>query len=541
MDELPMRPNGKLDRDALPAPEFDAARADHVAPSTPAETALAAVWAEVLGVPRVGVHDNFFDLGGDSILSIQVVARARQRGLRLRSKDLFTHQTIATLAEQVAVADDTGTDTAQVVGDVPLTPVQHWFFDTHAANPRHFNQSVLVEVPSDVDEEALEAAFAALLVHHDALRMRFEHRADGWHQYNPPVTPATVLARHDGYDMAEVERVADELHAGFDLATGPLLRAVLFGGDGPTRYLFLVAHHLVFDGVSWRIVLADLATAYQQAVSGRPIDLGARTTSFRDWALRMADHTARGGFADEIEHWRAVRTTELPVDHAADDAGRPKAEVLVRLGCDDTDALLRAAPAAYRARINDVLLTALASAVRKWTGGDSVSVDLEGHGREEIFDDIDVSRTIGWFTAMYPVTVTLPAKPGWRPAVQAVRRQLRAVPNNGLGFGALRYLARELPEISAPIAFNYLGQWDGTAGGTEDGLFRAVHSSIGQEHDPDAPDTHQLEVVGGVQDGRLTFSWLYRPDRHDEATIRAVAGDFAAALRAIAADCRGIR
>ena len=541
LDALPLNPSGKLNRAALPAPEFGAAQPDHVAPRTPTETVLATVWAEVLGVARVGVHDNFFELGGDSILSIQVVSRARQHGLRLKSKDLFLHQTIATLAGQVTVADDAVAD-APTVGDVPLTPVQQWFFETHTARPAHFNQSVLVEVPSDVHEPALANALAGLMAHHDALRMRFERTEDGWRQYNPPVEPLEVLHHNDTDDPVEIERIADELHAGFDLAAGPLFKAMLFGGQRATRYLFLVAHHLVFDGVSWRIVLADLAKAYRQAAAGEPVDLGTRTTSFRDWAIRLAEHTANGGFDDELDHWTAVRTVDLPVDHV-DQQPAPKTDVAVRLDAEDTEALLRAAPAAYRARINDVLLTAVARAVTRWTGARGVSVDLEGHGREEMFDDVDVSRTIGWFTTVYPVTLELPDDRPWRQTVQAVRRQLRAVPNNGIGFGALRHLARptQLSTRDTPIAFNYLGQWDGAAGGAEDGLFRAVHSSIGREHDPTTPDTHLLEVVGGVQDGQLTFSWYYRPDRHDESTVRAVADDFASALRAIAADCRRSR
>jgi amino acid adenylation domain-containing protein/non-ribosomal peptide synthase protein (TIGR01720 family) len=539
LDALPLHPSGKLDRAALPAPEFGAAQPDHVAPRTPTETVLATVWAEVLGLPMVGVHDNFFELGGDSILSIQVVSRARQHGLQFKSKDLFLHQTIASLADQVTVTEDTVAD-APVVGDVPLTPVQQWFLDTHTTNPQHFNQSVLVEVPSDVDESALATALAGILAHHDALRMRFELVNGEWRQYNAPIEPVDVLHHNDTDDPAAIERAADELHAGFNLETGPLFKAILFGGDRPTRYLFMVAHHLVFDGVSWRIVLADLATAYRQAAAGEPVDLGTRTTSFRDWAIRLADHTANGGFDDELDHWTAIRTVDLPVDHA-DQPAAPKADVLVRLDAEDTEALLRKAPAAYRARINDVLLTALTCAVTRWTGEPAVSIDLEGHGREEMFDDVDVSRTIGWFTTVYPVTLTLPENRPWRQTVQAVRRQLRAVPNNGLGFGALRHLTRKLSTTDAPIAFNYLGQWDGAAGGAEDGLFRAVHASIGQEHDPTARDTHLLEVVGGVQDGQLTFSWLYRPDRHDESTISAVADDFATALHAIATDCGGPR
>ncbi len=548
--EFPLRSSGKLDRDALPAPEFRVTGAEHVAPRTATETTLATVWAQVLGVERVGVHDNFFELGGDSILSIQVVSAARQHGLMLRSKDLFRHQTIAALAEHVTVAGPDAAENAPVVGAVPLTPIQHWFFDTHRNAPQHFNQSVLTEVPSDVDETALAAALNALLAQHDALRMRFDRDANGhWRQHNPPTHEVGLPLRRtlgegdDEQRLAEITSVADALHAGFDLATGPLFTAMLFDARGQSaRYLFLAAHHLVMDAVSWRIVLADLATAYRQAADGEPIDLGRRTSSFREWATRLAEHTAAGGFSGELDHWLGVSTVELP---ARQGAGAPQTEVSIRLDHDDTDTLLRAVPAAYRTRINDVLLAALAHAVTRWTGGDRISVDLEGHGREEIFDEIDVSRTVGWFTTVHPVTITVPPDQPWRQLVRAVRRQLRAVPNNGIGFGALRRLTE--PEIRelladkrAPIAFNYLGQWDnpdsGPANATE--LLRSVHGAIGTEHSERDPGDHLLEVAGGVQDGQLSFSWLYRPDQLDESTVRAVAEDFAAALRAIAADCR---
>jgi non-ribosomal peptide synthase protein (TIGR01720 family) len=217
--------------------------------------------------------------------------------------------------------------------------------------------------------------------------------------------------------------------------------------------------------------------------------------------------------------------------------------VSVRLDPDDTATLLRTAPSAYRSRITDVLLAALVRAVSGWTGDGAVSVDLEGHGREEIFDDIDVSRTVGWFTSVYPVTLDTPeAGTGWRQSVLSVRRRLRTVPDNGIGYGALRYLGDALGDRKEPdLAFNYLGQWDGAAGGTDSdagGLIGAVHASLGQDHDPAQPPSHLIEVVGGVQDGEMTFSWFYRPDRYHESTVRAVANEFAAALRAIAADCR---
>ncbi len=541
---FPLRASGKLDRDALPAPEFGTSGPEHVAPRTRTETVLARVWAEVLGLARVGVHDNFFELGGDSILSIQVVSLARKNGLAVRSKDLFVHQTVAALAEQVGVAGDEEAEDAPVVGAVPLTPIQHWFFATHGRAPQHFNQSMLVEVPSDVDELALGAALNALLAHHDALRLRFERVEDGWRAENPPVRAVDLPLRHPFVEEAELVAVADRLHAGFDLAAGPLFTAMLFDAGGrPTRYLFLVAHHLVVDAVSWRILLADLATAYRQATHGEPVDLGRRTSSFRDWATRLAEYTASGGFDGELDHWLDVSTVELPDSRGE---GGTRTEVSVRLDRDDTDALLRSAPAAYRTRINDVLLAALAHAVTGWTGADRITVDLESHGREELFDEIDVSRTVGWFTSVHPVTISVPeGEQPWRQRVRAVRRQLRAISDNGIGFGALRYLGTpevraRLADKPAPIAFNYLGQWD-TRDGDPDGpdeLLRAVHGGIGREQADADPGDHLMEVAGGVQDGELVFSLLYRPDRIDAAAVRAVADDFLAALHAIAADTR---
>src|ERR687895_217467 len=265
LDALPISANGKVDRKALPAPDLRAAAASgYVAPGGPVQSALAGIWAEVLGVDRVGTRDNFFELGGDSILSIQVVSRARQAGLRLTAKDIFLHQTIGELAPHVTAAR-TDDGEQPVVGPLPLTPIQHWFFAAERRNPHHFNQSALVELTGDVDEDALRAALDALLTHHDALRMRFEQVDGEWRQHNPPPGAAG--------------------------AGGALF---VRGPERPPS-LLLVAHHMVIDGVSWRILLDDLETAYLQATRGEPIRLGPKTTSYRDWAHRLAEHVAAGG------------------------------------------------------------------------------------------------------------------------------------------------------------------------------------------------------------------------------------------------------
>jgi amino acid adenylation domain-containing protein/non-ribosomal peptide synthase protein (TIGR01720 family) len=560
LGRLPLTANGKVDRGALPDPAHEPEpERRYVGPSTPTESALTGIWANVLGLGQIGVDDNFFELGGDSILSIQVVARARQAGLRLTTKDLFLHQTIASLAPNVTAVGGTAPEQETIVGPVPLTAIQHWFFATHEGNPHHFNQSVLVELTEELDRQALRRALESLLVHHDALRMRFE-RVDGqWRQHNGPVETLQALELHDLSEVdpadqpAELDRIADDVHASFDLASGLLLKAVLFElGRGQRPMLFLAAHHLVVDGVSWRILLDDLDTAYQQTALGEAVHLAPKTTSFQTWSQLLGAFVAEGGLDQELDYWAgAVANCAPPVDHPRPATAAPARTISVLLSAEDTEMLLRGAPTAYRTRINDVLLTALAWALSRWSGTSTVSIDLEGHGREPVLDDLDLSRTVGWFTTIFPVALDIPVgnEPDWRALVKSVRRQLRAVPRNGFGFGALRYLGSSAARdrLSAQgqgpqISFNYLGQLDSRSQQDGDGkgpsLYRAVHTSIGQEQDPVNGGPHLLDITGAVEDGRLGFSWDYRSDLHDESTIDSVAADFRHALECIAADCR---
>ncbi|MEU4805248.1 non-ribosomal peptide synthase/polyketide synthase [Actinosynnema sp. NPDC023587] len=520
VDAIPVSPNGKVDRARLPEPDFSAlSTAGYVPPAGPVEESLAAVWADVLGVPKVGSADNFFGLGGDSILSMQVVARARQAGLRFTTKELFQHQTVAQLAPVVRVEESAG-DQAAVVGAVPLTPIQHWFLHSGRRNPNHFNQSHFVELDPAVDVDRLRRALTALLTQHDALRMRFTTVDGEWRQENADVSAVDALTVVS--DVDDQEAYADQVHAGLDIVEGPLFRAVLFA-DADHPRLLLVAHHLVVDGVSWRILLDDLETAYH----GR--DLGAKTTSFQSWARRLTAHVEEGGFDAEVAYW------DKPLPEQEKSSAATEVET-VELSESDTEALLRGAPAAYRTRINDVLLAALAWSLSRWTGSSKVSVDLEGHGREDLFDDVDLSRTVGWFTTVFPVELEVPDG-DWRSRVKAVRRQLRSVPANGIGYGALRQHGRVTGGGVPAVAFNYLGQFD--SGSEESGLYRAVLPSIGHEHDPADQGEHLIDVVGEAGGGRLGFSWYYHPDVHAPDVVRRVVADFGLALRAIAEDCRG--
>ncbi|WP_447008461.1 amino acid adenylation domain-containing protein [Saccharothrix isguenensis] len=548
VDALPLDANGKVDRRALPAPDWGAGvTGGYVPPAAGAEAELARIWAELLNVERVGAQDDFFELGGDSILGIQVVSRARAAGLALTPGDLFRHPTVAGLVAAVVEPGAVTAEQGEVTGDVPLTPIQRWLFDTNAVRPEHFDQSVLAELTEQLDEQAFRRALRALVEHHDALRMRFTRTGQGWRQHNAPVEPLDVLTRLDlsVMDSAAQDRAVAAIkartHANVDLATGPLLRAVLFDLGGGRRPLLLLAvHHLVVDGVSWRILLEDLTTAYGQATRGEAVRLGAKTTSFRDWARRLTAFTEAGGFDDEADHWTATTGADpsLPVDHpGAATAGSARA-LTVRLDQRTTRALLRDVPGVYRTQVNDVLLSALGRVLAEWTGRDRVLVDLEGHGREDLLDDVDLSRTVGWFTSMFPVALDVPDG-DWGGVLKSVKEQLRAVPRRGLGYGALR--ATALSGAPTPrISFNYLGRLDWSSAGGE--LVHAVHGSLELDSAADAPRPHLLDVVGAVEHGCLELSWYYSDGVHDEGTVRRLAEGLADALREVVEHCarRGV-
>ncbi|MEU8827138.1 non-ribosomal peptide synthase/polyketide synthase [Streptomyces sp. NPDC048636] len=554
LERLPLGPSGKLDRRALPAPDWAAPTAGRVAPRTETEKALAEIWAEVLGVAEVGVEDNYFTLGGDSILSIQIVSSARRAGIDLTPRHLFVHQTVAALAAAAegAVSSAATAEQGPVLGEVPLTPIQHWLFESLPESPWHFSQSLSAELTGPVDTTALGAALAALLDHHDALRMRFERTGDGpWRQHNAPPGDEPVLELVDlsGHEPARrdaaLREAAARIEAGFDLARGPLLRAALFTrGDGERPVLLLTAHHLVVDAVSWRVLLEDLETAYRALAEGRTAGLGPKTTSFREWALRLRDHTAAGGFAAEQAHWAALDGgAELPTDSEGPNTVAFEESVAVRLDTATTRALLQDVPGVYRTRINDVLLCALGRVLGRWTGRDRVLVDLEAHGREEIFEGVDLSRTVGWFTSMFPVALEGSGEGSLADSLKAVKERLRAVPGNGLSYGALRHLppgaVPDLPAASPRISFNYLGQldWARPGAGPDGGLLHTLRDDLDGGMSADAPRSHLIDVVGRVAGGALELSWSYARSLHRRATVLGLAEEMAEELRAIVALC----
>ncbi|HYH78193.1 MAG TPA: amino acid adenylation domain-containing protein [Longimicrobium sp.] len=557
LDALPLSPHGKLDRRRLPPPAqgADAGEA-YEAPRTAIEETLARVWAEVLRAERVGVHDDYFALGGDSILSIQVVSRARRAGLQLRPRDLFQHPTVARLAAVATPIEASGTPrptAAAAAGEVPLTPIQHWFLAREVPGRDHWNMSLLLEARRAVDPAHVEAALRAVAAHHDAFRLRFTRGADGgWMQAYAPGDPAIAFERADlsGIDPAprgaEMERRCEAAQASLDLARGPLLRALWIDlGDGRPR-LLLAAHHLVMDGVSWRVLLDDLQAAHDRVARGEPVRLPERTTAWGTWAARLAAHARAGGFDGERAYWTAAarrKAAPLPVDFPGGENTAARArDVRISLSTEETRALLQEVPPVYRTQVDDALLAALARAWKAWTGEDRLRVELEGHGREERFPELDLSRTAGWFTSLYPVLLDVAGAEGPGGALKAVKEQLRAVPGRGIGYGALRWLGADDARAAlaafpaAEVRFEYLGQLDGAV--ADDAPFALAAESPGAAMHPGAPRTHALVVTGGVLGGRLQLTLGYSDGLHREETVRRLADALAAELRALVAHCR---
>ncbi|WP_459206114.1 non-ribosomal peptide synthase/polyketide synthase [Pseudomonas sp. MLB6B] len=543
LDQLPLMGNGKLDRRALPAPDLQQAQQTYQAPSGALETQLAQVWGEVLNLAQVGVQDNFFELGGDSILSIQVVSRARQLGLQFTPRDLFQHQTIQTLASVVTQ----GAEASQVEqgarqGDSALTPIQHWFFDSDVPAPQHWNQAVLLHARQPLDAEALQRALNALVAHHDTLRLRFAETAGRWQASYAAVTDQTLLWSAEVADLDDCQALYSDVQRSLDLSEGPLLRGLLVSDGRGEQRLLLAIHHLVVDGVSWRVLLEDVQALYR----GQP--LTAKTHALGDWSARLVQYAGSDSLRDELHWWqdqlRAV-SHELPCDHPqGGNLQRNARSVVIDLAPEHTQQLLQQAPAAYRTQVNDLLLTALARVLCRWTGAPDALVQLEGHGRDGLFDDIDLTRSVGWFTNAYPLRLSPIAgadDEARGASLKRIKEQLRQVPHKGLGYGVLRYLAEDgvreqmaaLPQ--ARITFNYLGQFDQQF--DDAALFQPLDAPAGLAHDLDAPLPNWLSVDGQVYGGALQLRWTYSTERYAEATVRGLAEAYRDELLALVGHC----
>ncbi|WP_155983870.1 non-ribosomal peptide synthetase, partial [Paenibacillus sp. 1-18] len=555
LEQIPLTVNGKVDRKALPAPEGGLQTGiEYVAPHTAAEQALTAIWQTVLGTGHISTLDNFFDLGGDSIKAIQFSSRLLQAGYKMDMKDLFKYPSVKELAPHLRLADKRTAEQGEVTGKVALTPIQYWFAEQEQVDAHHFNQAVMLHREKGFDESALRQALLKLTEHHDALRMVFSKTEQGYEAWNRGVQEGE-LYHLDVLDFrnltdeallsAAIEAKASEIQSSIRLHEGPLFKAGLFhcaNGD----HLLMAIHHLVVDGVSWRILFEDLATAYEQALHQKELQLPGKTDSFRSWSQRLSTYASSEAMESERVYWEQLNASaladqvRLPEDQAQDGKFTLADTdlVVVKLTEEETERLLKQAYRAYNTEVNDLLLTALGMMLYTWTGHKRSLVNLEGHGREDILQDTDISRTVGWFTSQYPVLLDIGRDQALSVRIKQVKESLRHIPNKGIGYGIWRHLSEHGQAVRGyaepQVSFNYLGQFDQDLQKSD---VRMSAYPIGSVVSDKTEMKYALDVGGIVTNGILELDIRYNGKAFRKDTIQMLANLLKANLLEIIEHC----
>lgn len=540
LDEFPKLPNGKIDNRALPAPEESAglSEADYVAPRNPGEQKLAEIWSEVLNFDPVGIHDNFFEMGGDSILSIRIIAKANKAGMVLKPNALFEYQTIAQLAPTVEDRLKKPVQNETITGEIPLLPIQHWFFEEHQHAPHHWNQGLLFKNTGNLTPELLHEAIQRLTLHHDALRLQFVKNAGKWQAYIAEPQKIDAFQKIDlgNVSLPEQEKIIHEktkvIQSGLILSEGPLFQGIYFdcGKQQPGRFL-LFAHHLLVDAVSWGILVEDLHTICNQLQEGNPVTLPRKTTSYKDWSMHLMKMAKESQTADESEFWQRQRQSPalLPCDF---ETNLPVTEegcatITFVLDTPTTGKLRSGALAAYNTKLDEFLLAVLTRVIGDWTKATGIGFGLERHGRETMNPGMDLSNTVGWFTAYFPVTLVFNPEAEAGTMLKSIKEQLRRIPRGGLGYGMLRYLCEPNhknmdKQYRPPIIFNYLGSLSPFNAG---GLGTGEEVKEGTRH-PQSERFHLLEINAFIQDDQLKVRWEYHRQLHLPDTINSLVQAF---------------
>ncbi len=553
LEALPLTPNGKVDRRALPAPDKAAAAREYVAPRDDKERFFCDLWQELLGLERVGVNDDFFELGGDSLLVIRVVTKANKAALGITTKQVFQHRTVAELAA-VAGTTEILADQGVITGAKRFTPAELHFLDLGHANPDYHTIGTLLE-PKDCDLRIplLEAALAHAMLHHDNLRVRMTGEPGAPQlEIDPPGAPVNLL-RIDLSQVAEEQRMrvfsaaVRDLVISCRMAEGNLVRTVAVDFEpGKVSHVFMTAHFFAADVGSWQILLDDVDAAYRQLEAGLSVAVPRKTTSAPQWAERLAERARPGGMPQqERDYWLAQAPLDpprFPMDH---DLG-PNDWISARLeraelDLEESSILLQQVPRCHGVQIDAILVTAILSAFESWIGSRSLPILLLGHGREALYDDMDLTRTIGWFNTIYPVLLDMGPNPDLVESARELNRQLRRVPHGGTGFGILRYLSQD-PDIAGHLAkalepqvfFNYFGPDNSK----ELGRFKKIQNFGGYHQDRSTKRMCPITITGNIIEDKVLFKWEYNLNLHKPETIQPLARRCGEVLRWFVDDYR---
>lgn len=548
MDQFPLTSSGKVDYKSLPEPDDSVKHEEeYIAPRNEMEKTIASIWADVLGLEKVGVRNNFFHLGGDSIKGLQIISHLNKLNLQVTLKDFFQYPTIEQLVPYVQT-NEIEVDQGTVVGDVEFTPIQKYFFERVKTDAHHWNQAMMIYRKEGFDFHLVRQTMEQIVIHHDALRMVYRQKNGVMTQMNRGTQEGELCscAIYDFTDEPNVyERIVEEanyIQASIDLQKGPLVKCVLFKtseGD----HLLIAIHHLVIDGVSWRILLEDFEHGYKQAMKGEPIRFPEKTHSYQTWAQRLKAYAQSEELLKEVDYWKQidrVPVRPLPKDNISSSNLEQDTETAsVKLAIEDTENLLRHAHHAYHTEVNDLLLTALGRTIAEWTGEQHVAIFMEGHGREEVVKGVNVTRTIGWFTSLFPVILHM-KQMDLSEQIKDVKERLRAIPNKGIGYGILRHLTpkdlrKDLSFQHQPeIVFNYLGQFDRDLN-TE--LFLRSDFPTGQLFGPNCERMHLLDLYAITVEGELVIHANYNKHEYKEETINNLLNRFVDHIKQVTEHC----
>ncbi|MBN9381657.1 MAG: amino acid adenylation domain-containing protein [Chitinophagaceae bacterium] len=547
ISKIPLNSNGKVDREALKKLEGNTRTVKEIArPENEIESLLLKVWKGVLGRTDISVDDDFFMIGGDSIKAIQISSRLHKTGYKVTIRDILNHSILSDLVPHVkkikkAILQD------EIRGIVPLVPAQRTFFAQDRKFPNHFNLSMMFYSADRMDPDSIGAIFTKIWNHHDALRMVFTHKNGRWEQENRGTEFSFELHEYefsgDTVISDAIQKEMETLQGSIDLGKGPLLKIGIFHTSGGDR-LLVVIHHLVVDGVSWRILFEDIETLLQQYRAGISLKLPDKTNSFKEWAENLEKYANSNELLKEANYWAEIENE--PVDYLdtanskADNKMKDTAHIAHWLPAGVTSLLLTTANKVFDTKINDILLSALSISLRKAWGLSRVAITMEGHGREGILEGVDINRTVGWFTSLYPVVLYSSHEKDLPEQINEMKQQLNAIPNNGIGHGILKYLSDKKNlngidfRISPEISFNYLGQFD------EDIRQLTMESSnepVGSPFHQDDNRDHLLDIVAKVSSRSLNFQISYNTRHFSEEKIREFGEFYKATLISIAEHC----
>jgi non-ribosomal peptide synthase protein (TIGR01720 family) len=548
LDDIPLLPNGKVDKKELlkineEVADFDTNQGGILNPKNNIETILVQIWEDVLGFSPINTNDNFFEIGGDSILSIQIVAKARKEGVNLNANQLFENQTISELALFSSPSNETNAsknNAEKIEGKTPLTPVQHWFFETHKNAPHFWNQVIELQNIDGVSTKTFQTISKQLISNHEALRLSFKKDNNEWEAFIKSSEDIQSFYQFNIDDKHSIDSQDNKIKSilldvqeNTKLSDGNLFKIVCFDCDNiQQNKVVIIAHHLVVDLISWNIITNEIAQIIKNTTSNFILDSeNNKTGTVKDWSDYLENLIDNNLISDEFDYWKSQinNSKELPTDLSSDSQIYLENSIITysnELDSELTNSLIFKANETYNTKVEDLLISTLITTLCEWGDIDQVLLGLERQGRNIDNFDVDVSNTVGWFTSFFPILLGHNKSVEIGNHIKSIKEKLRAIPHNGIGFGVLKYLAEEntsiLNQLQPKVIFNYFGK--SISEYKNQGLgFKFLESPT---RDSRSERNYVIEINSQIINNNLLVNWSFTKDLYKEETAKIIADKF---------------